>query len=883
LIDRLSKGLLRFLRRTGLSQEMIPILKAISEFDPSDFPTIFEDILAAIPSASEKLSEPCVVAFLEGWIPSLGSESLNRFHETCLSTTARGLARDQVASRILIAWLNCTNSWEQVDQVYAQLMPNLAEFLLSNALVISALSNCLIHCSGDLQRDFCLHLLQTDQNWIESLMTLPFGQGLFIVLHICEFEDHTQLCESIFNRGADRLETCCHQESWILFLLTFMKSDAIPVWRRRHLVDMLLDFIPSMILDWRSALLVVEIFRICDMPRKIALCQGLSNIRLHQVPRYVWNSLKMTDFVARSEQWHSFFSNESESVLVSMEIAGQLLPWKTGEIEAPFSRTRQAVDQKTIIEQSQMTEQQKDRKQDGRWMASNRQRSESITRAKLEAVQQTVRLSRGREKNVTMTNSALQRRIETLNGHLVQSRHEYDRLNTVFQLAKGREQSAQSQLAELKRYCQGLEVELKRREEFQDENLIKFLRENYHDLAEHVQFLSRREDRHCRFPFTLEPFYLLFGLRGQTFYEMIQGALGLPCWRTFQRMKDGFLQSLGFTSELFDGTYKNLRQLCQLSGISPSEEILVAVDAVAVGSYVRIDDDGTVDGMLSSMAIDSIEAQHLLRSEELFRQFLKQHQQEITKFVFVLYAIPIGFEGRPFPIRLIKANSGGGNDMIMRAIESAREVFGNLGYTCRSIAFDGDRAYLCIVQRLFTFLTERLWQNLGQEMHTLLTEFDEVFPIEDPLHLAKTDRYRRISDRQQCAYLTSTSATLDVQAFLSLGMPPSVLSSATMLKMVDELPLKMFSLKFLNIAYLQKKYDVFIALAPSTLLLSAIFRTEFSRQDRLRCLSLAAGIVWFYVASLECWSHLPMSAKRSPPYVIHQTMTKSDSGAPLTL
>jgi hypothetical protein len=65
----------------------------------------------------------------------------------------------------------------------------------------------------------------------------------------------------------------------------------------------------------------------------------------------------------------------------------------------------------------------------------------------------------------------------------------------------------------------------------------------------------------------LVPFYLLFAMKGQTLYEVVSDMFIFPCWRTVQRMKEKFLQDLGFTASLFDGNTANLVRICELSGI----------------------------------------------------------------------------------------------------------------------------------------------------------------------------------------------------------------------------------------------------------------------------------------------------------------------------
>jgi hypothetical protein len=112
--------------------------------------------------------------------------------------------------------------------------------------------------------------------------------------------------------------------------------------------------------------------------------------------------------------------------------------------------------------------------------------------------------------------------------------------------------------------------------------------------------------------------------------------------------------------------------------------------------------------------------------------------------------------------------------------------------------FHSDHVYLLVIERIFGFLTKRIWQHFRGAVHMLLKGFTEVPPLDDPLHLAQIDQYHCIADWQQCAYLTSFSSTLDKNTLPSLGMHPGRFGSSGMLKMVETLLPTIFLLRFLR-------------------------------------------------------------------------------------
>jgi hypothetical protein len=157
----------------------------------------------------------------------------------------------------------------------------------------------------------------------------------------------------------------------------------------------------------------------------------------------------------------------------------------------------------------------------------------------------------------------------------------------------------------------------------------------------------------------------------------------------------------------------------------------------------------------------------------------------------------------------------------------------------RSLAFDGDRFCLGLGDKFYEYVKARI-HAFSLHVGQLADGYESVFPIEDPLHLEKTDRYRRASERPQYAYLTASKPTLKRHLLSWKGMSDHVLSNAKIDKMVNELPLKMFSGKFLVAANVWNHYDLFVSLLPSTFLSVALFRPCICRMERLRHLSKAS-------------------------------------------
>jgi hypothetical protein len=231
------------------------------------------------------------------------------------------------------------------------------------------------------------------------------------------------------------------------------------------------------------------------------------------------------------------------------------------------------------------------------------------------------------------------------------------------------------------------------------------------------------------YPPDLVPFYLLFAMKGQTFYEIVSDMFIFPCWRTLQRMKEKFLQDLGFTASLFDGNTANLVRICELSGVPPGSELILAVGAADVGSYVRLRADGKVEGMITTVIVTEHTASILIQSDEAFHLFLKERKTSIMKFAFV-YATPIGPHSKAAPIQLIKANSGTANQSLLTIAPTAIHNLRNLGFRIRSLAFDEDGFYLGLVDKFYEYIRARV-HALSLHVGQLADGNEGVLPIED--------------------------------------------------------------------------------------------------------------------------------------------------------
>jgi hypothetical protein len=157
----------------------------------------------------------------------------------------------------------------------------------------------------------------------------------------------------------------------------------------------------------RGALLLVEVFQICDFLRKNAIGEHMSLLPLHRCHQDAWSVAGISDFVARREQWGSLFSDE-------IETADEAVHADVGHIVPSCPKFPDASSQRVFEGSHELG-------RDGRWIAGNRGWSRYALERRVKGAQGAVRLSRGRKERIEANNSALSQRIVILKAYFVRS------------------------------------------------------------------------------------------------------------------------------------------------------------------------------------------------------------------------------------------------------------------------------------------------------------------------------------------------------------------------------------------------------------------------------------------------------------------------------
>jgi hypothetical protein len=122
-------------------------------------------------------------------------------------------------------------------------------------------------------------------------------------------------------------------------------------------------------------------------------------------------------------------------------------------------------------------------------------------------------------------------------------------------------------------------------------------------LGEDLGFIAYSGDRRCANTENLLPFSLQFSMESLTFYETISGLLGLRSWSTVQRMKNCYLEDSGCAPTLFNGSPSNYQRLSELFRIIAGSELVMAGDAISIGSHLTVQATGDVYGLMTLLTV----------------------------------------------------------------------------------------------------------------------------------------------------------------------------------------------------------------------------------------------------------------------------------------
>lgn len=340
---------------------------------------------------------------------------------------------------------------------------------------------------------------------------------------------------------------------------------------------------------------------------------------------------------------------------------------------------------------------------------------------------------------------------------------------------------------------------------------------------------------------------------GEYWYTVVSHLLGLPCFRTVQRYIKDEMEFRGVNYNLFDGSTASIAHLKEMFSPDKDLEVVLAIDACSATPSVRVSKTGLVTGLLHDRQLSQEEYELIRQSVHEFQRMLKDVKDEIIRYHFVVLALPLDPNIKPFPVFVSRNTSGTADAACDQAFSQLFERMNEVGLNVLGVAFDGDRTWLkfvrLITKELYGFFALQPPYNLDLPLAGLNLNVPRLV-FEDPLHLLKCFRYRICCGARVCPWPDNHDTTVVAETLAEkLEIPRWIITDDHNKKMEDSLPLSLFRRQYLLEAVDRHEYDLFLVLLPGVLLKLAIFSSNQTKNSCTSVLSLLFALLVYYKES----------------------------------
>lgn len=350
----------------------------------------------------------------------------------------------------------------------------------------------------------------------------------------------------------------------------------------------------------------------------------------------------------------------------------------------------------------------------------------------------------------------------------------------------------------------------------------------------------------------LENFFALLSYMGPHYFELLHTQLMFPTYRSAQTYREEIFARIGASENLFDGSDENITML--LNFYLPPQyqgKLILLVDAASVTPYVQVHPNGQVVGLIGIDHIEEADAQVLIDDEEAFDKFVIENREKVINAMFGIMVAPTHPNHCPFPLCCISAVSGTASAEMITNIETIIALLNGRGFKIVGLSTDGDNTY----RRYSYIIADQMLRSLFKfaELNVLevLEKIDPTCHFSDPYHLAKRDRYRKVSLWRFRPNPLSHIPYYSLHDLLDVGVPDYILSDDSARKMEDALPLKLFNLTVLTRVIDTGEFGLIFSMLPTTLLLESLHSKDLPRQKRIDYLMFGASLIIVYLQLLE--------------------------------
>jgi hypothetical protein len=396
--------------------------------------------------------------------------------------------------------------------------------------------------------------------------------------------------------------------------------------------------------------------------------------------------------------------------------------------------------------------------------------------------------------------------------------------------------------------------ELRKRNEFlqqsqktMDNESMKEMPELLGMLLEAHEINSTRDPHGFRYPPELHDFFVLLSSAGPHVLGILGKSCGFPCYKTILRNRTSILHDINLNPETFNGDLDNLKKI--IHTFLPLEfkgRVIIAVDAAYVTPKVAVNADGKVSGLIGNVSVDPEIARAMIEDDVLFHGFLQENRENIVKAEFVLIAAPLDPNYTAFPICALQSKSGSASIEIIQQISTIIAMLKDSTIDIFGISSDGDKAFHHFGDDLVSHWMADLPDFFDLTVIDFVLSYDSLYHLSNPLHLAKRDRYRKVSGKGMSASPLDNDLLFSVTILMELGFQEYLLDNSQARKMEDNLAIKFFC--FESLAKIPVDLDfIRFSFLPTTLLLESVLNQGLTNKERVENLIHGISLVTIYL------------------------------------
>lgn len=376
---------------------------------------------------------------------------------------------------------------------------------------------------------------------------------------------------------------------------------------------------------------------------------------------------------------------------------------------------------------------------------------------------------------------------------------------------------------------------------YNEDSISPILKQYVHLLKKNIT----RQPKGYRYK-ELKEYFTLLSFMGPHYYGILSDNMIFPSYKRVLDYKKEFLQEFQITNDLFDGSVENIIQIIQK--FLPSNfdgKAVMMVDAASVIPYVKVYEDGTVEGIIGCQKVEKDQVNKFFEDETKLLDFIKENENNLIQAEFGITFAPLNPEYKPFPIACIQATTGKATvefrDFIEELILDLKEFYNIIG-----LGTDGDNTYHIYSSSFMKSFMKEINSLVDMNIEEIIEKLSFMMHFSDPYHLVKRDRYNKLIKIVFCISPLNLNCIKSVDDLENIGIPQYILDDNKGRKMEDGLPKKMFSLLNIQIILDREDYSLLISMLPSTLLMESLHNDDLSRKSTIDFLLLGASIVIIY-------------------------------------